>query len=49
MRDTDEANKRFCESSHTSVRVCCSHNWVLSTTKRRTLAKYIFKYFFAQS
>ena len=42
LRDTDEAYKRFCESSL----LCCSHNWVLSTTKRRTLAKYIFKYFF---
>ena len=32
LRDTDEANKRFCESSHTSVRGCCGHKWVLSTT-----------------
>jgi len=50
LRDTDEAYKRFCESSRARA-INRDHSQALAITRKhpRLLAKYIFKYFFAQS
>jgi len=50
LRDTDEAYKRFCESSRARAN---TRNYLqapaITHDYSRLLAKYIFKYFFAQS